>query len=99
MVLAWNLIPLYTSAVLSFTGSSARAEHRLGESRRYSLFQSATEKKDSTMTTVRLPLMLLVCTLCLMAQDPFVYTNNNIIAANSISGFSTLPNGALTPIP
>jgi 6-phosphogluconolactonase len=51
------------------------------------------------MKTVGLSLLLFLCTVCLMAQGTFVYTNNDIAGPNSVSGLSVAADGSLTPVP
>jgi 6-phosphogluconolactonase (cycloisomerase 2 family) len=51
------------------------------------------------MKTVRLSLLLVLCTVCLMAQSTFVYINNQIAGPNSVSGLSVIADGSLIPIP
>jgi 6-phosphogluconolactonase len=50
------------------------------------------------MGTMRLLLLMGLCTVCLTAQASFLYTNNDIPVVNRISGFSITATGALVPI-
>ena len=47
---------------------------------------------------IHLFLMMVFCTLRVMAQSSFVYTNNDR-SPNTISGFSAAANGVLNPVP
>ena len=48
---------------------------------------------------MKIPGLLLLCCALLYGQRTFVYTNNDVVAANSVSAFAAADNGTLTPVP
>ena len=50
------------------------------------------------LSTVRTIVSLIASAACLNAQSNFVYTNDDIIGSNSITGFAVDANGGLTPV-